>query len=245
MHPTPPSRLLARPGWPAFRHRGTPVRTSPLPGSFSRLVPAAGSARSLLDEKWVGAGVAAGGGDLQAREEVVPALAVLYRGLLRGQIDVEQVHDGPVAIGRQGDLDPRGARRNTVIAFPTPGEHHALGRDDLDVLAHRDLEVVDAHAVLAARTRIELRRAALPADHLLRVREELEDGRGLRLDADRHVDQMRHVRPFLLLFFLAGFTRARVLVAHTSRSTASFSRWRSPAHISRSQASSSARPSGR
>src|SRR6476646_9615824 len=99
MRPTPPSRLLAQPGWSAFRHRGTPVRTSPLPCSFCRVVPAAGAARSLLDEKWVGAGVAAGRGDLQAREEVVPALTLLYRGLLRGQIGVEQVHHGPVSIG--------------------------------------------------------------------------------------------------------------------------------------------------
>ena len=49
---------------------------------------------------------------------------------------VAEAHDRSVAVGREIDLDARGARRQRVpLAFPAPREDDAARRADLDELA--------------------------------------------------------------------------------------------------------------
>jgi hypothetical protein len=87
---------------------------------------------------------------------------VLGRGLFGREVRVHEAHDGPVAVGGQRDLDPGRSRRDAVVALPAEREDDALGWDDLEVLADRDVPA-DVDVVDPTRLRIELRRDPLPS----------------------------------------------------------------------------------
>src|SRR4051812_47504252 len=125
----------------------------------------------------------------EPRNVVIPTMSVLLDGVLVGQVAVHEPYDGRVAVRRERDLDGAGAGWDAVVALPAPGEHHAAGWVDLDVLPHCDVTAVDVDAVAPAGRGLELGVVALPARHLVGVGEVGEDDVGRRLDPDLALDR--------------------------------------------------------
>src|SRR4051812_19278214 len=163
-----------------------------------------GAELHLAVEPGVAAGVAAGSGDRETLQVVIPPMRVRLRGLRARQVAVGQTQRRPLAVGNEVDLDRRRARRHRVLAvrarLPAPGEHEPPGRIELHELAARRVAGDDADAVDAARTRVERRRLPHPARRLLLVDEELpyrlraRRDRDLPLD-DRGVSRCLHASP--------------------------------------------------
>src|SRR5881296_3141164 len=127
----------------------------------------------------------------EAREEVVPALAVARDRALR-QSAVDQTETSPRAHRLQVDLDGARPGRDRFVTFPAPGEHDAPAGDDLDVLSGGDvLAARELDAEPAARPRLELGERALPSDVLDRIGEEAEDGLRRRVDGDHPLNDFR------------------------------------------------------
>jgi hypothetical protein len=98
--------------------------------------------------------VAAGRGDRQAAEVVVPTLAVVADHVL-GEASVDKADARLVALGVQRDLDGRRARLDRVARLlPTEGEHDLLLGHDLEVLARGLEQTHDQHAVATTGPRV-------------------------------------------------------------------------------------------
>src|SRR5436189_3531045 len=93
------------------------------------------SHRWRLRDPRILARVAAGGGNLEAREVVIPAVRVGGDRLRARKVLVHEADARAVALGHQFDLDRGRARGDARLAFPAPGEDEPVRRVELDELA--------------------------------------------------------------------------------------------------------------
>src|SRR6266850_4578061 len=129
-------------------------------------------------------GVAALGHVREAREEVIPALGVRRERALR-QVAVHQAQARSLAHRFEVDFDGARAGWHDRAALPAPGEYHSAIRHDLDEFAVDGALVFgEIDAEVAAGPRLEVRELALPADVLVRVGQQPEDGLRPRGDGD-------------------------------------------------------------
>src|SRR5207247_9763424 len=94
--------------------------------------------------------VAAGCGDREALEVVIPAVRVRLRGLRARQVAVGEAEHRAGAVGEEVDLDRARTRRNRVVAFPAKGVDEPARRVELDELAARRVPGDALAAVLTA-----------------------------------------------------------------------------------------------
>src|SRR5215469_1781211 len=85
----------------------------------------------------IGAGIAAGGAQLEPAEVCLPALAVVIALVAVREVVMAQHDAGAVLLGVQRDDHARGPGRDGGVAGPAPGEHQPARRVELDELAGR------------------------------------------------------------------------------------------------------------